>query len=65
MMVTMYVVLKQNNKKKSFNILIMIFIFIKEEKVYSGTGETFGKQWQTGDVVGVFLDLIDHTISKF
>ncbi|XP_044016394.1 ryanodine receptor isoform X3 [Aphidius gifuensis] len=34
-----------------------------EEKVYSGTGETFGKQWQIGDVVGVFLDLIDHTIS--
>lgn len=26
--------------------------------------ETFGKQWQVGDVVGVFLDLIDRTISK-
>ncbi|KAJ8665342.1 hypothetical protein QAD02_007004, partial [Eretmocerus hayati] len=34
-----------------------------EEKVYSGTGEAFGKQWQVGDVVGVFLDLIDKTIS--
>ncbi|XP_043499298.1 ryanodine receptor isoform X4 [Polistes fuscatus] len=34
-----------------------------EEKVYSGTAETFGKQWQVGDVVGVFLDLIDRTIS--
>lgn len=37
---------------------------LKEEKVYSGTAETFGKQWQVGDVVGVFLDLIDRTISK-
>jgi len=37
---------------------------LKEEKVYSGTAETFGKQWQIGDVVGVFLDLIDRTISK-
>lgn len=34
-----------------------------EEKVYVGTAESFGKQWQVGDVVGVFLDLIDHTIS--
>ncbi|CAG9853862.1 unnamed protein product [Phyllotreta striolata] len=34
-----------------------------EEKVYSNTAESFGKQWQVGDVVGVFLDLIDHTIS--
>ncbi|KAK4873043.1 hypothetical protein RN001_015072 [Aquatica leii] len=34
-----------------------------EEKVYLGTAESFGKQWQVGDVVGVFLDLIDHTIS--
>lgn len=32
--------------------------------MYSGTAETFGKQWQVGDVVGVFLDLIDRTISK-
>lgn len=30
----------------------------------SGTAEAFGKQWQVGDVVGVFLDLIDKTISK-
>uniref|UniRef100_A0A6P7G955 Ryanodine receptor-like n=1 Tax=Diabrotica virgifera virgifera TaxID=50390 RepID=A0A6P7G955_DIAVI len=34
-----------------------------EEKVYSNAAESFGKQWQVGDVVGVFLDLIDHTIS--
>ncbi|XP_030749975.1 ryanodine receptor isoform X1 [Sitophilus oryzae] len=34
-----------------------------EEKVYSNSAESFGKQWQVGDVVGVFLDLIDHTIS--
>ncbi|KAL0274262.1 UNVERIFIED_CONTAM: hypothetical protein PYX00_006731 [Menopon gallinae] len=34
-----------------------------EEKVYCGTGESFGKQWQVGDVVGVFLDLLDRTIS--
>ncbi|KAH1003553.1 hypothetical protein HUJ04_003457 [Dendroctonus ponderosae] len=34
-----------------------------EEKVYSNSAESFGKQWQLGDVVGVFLDLIDHTIS--
>ncbi|XP_023317849.1 ryanodine receptor isoform X1 [Trichogramma pretiosum] len=34
-----------------------------EEKVYSGTSESFGKQWQVNDVVGVFLDLIDKTIS--
>jgi len=26
--------------------------------------ESFGRQWQVGDVVGVFLDLIDRTISK-
>lgn len=38
--------------------------FQQEEKVYSNTAESFGKQWQVGDVVGVFLDLIDHTISK-
>nr|ALL55473.1 ryanodine receptor [Spodoptera exigua] len=34
-----------------------------EEKVYSGSTESFGKQWSVGDVVGVFLDLIDKTIS--
>nr|CAD7395326.1 unnamed protein product [Timema poppensis] len=34
-----------------------------EEKVYCGSAESFGKQWQVGDVVGVFLDLIDRTIS--
>ncbi|XP_063236802.1 ryanodine receptor isoform X2 [Bacillus rossius redtenbacheri] len=34
-----------------------------EEKWYCGTAESFGKQWQAGDVVGVFLDLFDQTIS--
>lgn len=37
---------------------------IKEEKVYMGNAESFGRLWQVGDVVGVFLDLLDHTISK-
>ena len=37
---------------------------LKEEKVYMGMAESFGRQWQVGDVVGVFLDLIDRTISK-
>lgn len=32
--------------------------------MYSGNADSFGKQWQVGDIVGVFLDLIDHTISK-
>ena len=35
----------------------------KEEKVFCGSGESFGKQWKIGDVVGVFLDLLDRTIS--
>ena len=43
-----------------FNILFDL----KEEKLFCGTTESFGKQWQVGDVVGVFLDLIDRTISK-
>ena len=29
-----------------------------------GSGESFGKQWAVGDCVGVFLDLIDRTLSK-
>lgn len=33
--------------------------------MYSGSTESFGKQWSVGDVVGVFLDLIDKTISKY
>lgn len=39
-------------------------LFAQEEKVYAGSTESFGKQWGPGDVVGVFLDLVDHTISK-
>ncbi|XP_030563349.1 ryanodine receptor isoform X21 [Drosophila novamexicana] len=34
-----------------------------EEKVYGGNSESFGKQCGPGDIVGVFLDLADHTIS--
>uniref|UniRef100_A0A182IRU9 Uncharacterized protein n=1 Tax=Anopheles atroparvus TaxID=41427 RepID=A0A182IRU9_ANOAO len=34
-----------------------------EEKVSGGATESFGKQWVPGDIVGVFLDLVDHTIS--
>ncbi|XP_014249566.1 ryanodine receptor isoform X2 [Cimex lectularius] len=34
-----------------------------EEKISSGVAESFGRQWTVGDVVGVFLDLLDHTIS--
>lgn len=37
---------------------------MQEEKVSGGATESFGKQWGPGDVVGVFLDLVDHTISK-
>ena len=38
--------------------------WILQEEKYSGGSESYGKQWDIGDVVGVFLDLIDHTISK-
>lgn len=37
----------------------------KEEKLYGGGSENFGKQFRESDVIGVFLDLIDKTISKF
>jgi ryanodine receptor 2 len=43
----------------SINILIN-----QEEKLFGGSAESFGKQWGPGDIVGVFLDLVDHTISK-
>jgi hypothetical protein len=36
----------------------------QEEKVFGGGSESFGKVWAIGDIVGVFLDLVDHTISK-
>ena len=35
-----------------------------EDKIHGGVVETYGKYWQPGDVVGVFLDLTDRTISK-
>lgn len=38
---------------------------MQEEKFYMGSGESFGKQWAVGDCVGVLLDLIDRTLSKF
>ncbi|XP_035704010.1 ryanodine receptor isoform X5 [Folsomia candida] len=34
-----------------------------EEKLYGGGSENFGKQFRESDVIGVFLDLIDKTIS--
>ena len=46
------------------NFLFSLLSLFKEEKMYMGTGESFGKQWQEGDVIGVLLDLIDKTISK-
>ena len=46
------------NDEKSWS-----FDGFSEEKVYCRSSESFGRQWKIGDVVGVFLDLIDHTIS--
>ena len=34
-----------------------------EEKLHMGMVETYGKRWHVGDIVGIFLDLVDHTIS--
>lgn len=45
-----------------FNYVLLKTVF-QEEKVYAGGAESFGKQWAPGDIVGVFLDLVDHTIS--
>lgn len=36
-----------------------------EEKHHGGASDTYGKLWQVGDIVGVFLDLTDHAISMF
>jgi ryanodine receptor 2 len=55
---------KFGNQKFLVESWFTIFFDLKEEKLYSGSAESFGKQWQVGDVVGVFLDLIDRTISK-
>jgi hypothetical protein len=35
-----------------------------EEKVHSAVCDNYGKRWQVGDVIGVFLDIQDRTISK-
>jgi len=36
-----------------------------EEKVHSAVCDNYGKRWQVGDIIGVFLDIQDRTISKF
>lgn len=46
------------------HIYILLIHHNQEEKISGGGAESFGKQWQPGDIVGVFLDLVDHTISK-
>ena len=35
-----------------------------EDKIHSAIAETYGKVWHPGDILGVFLDLTDRTISK-
>ena len=35
-----------------------------EEKVHSAVCDNYGKRWQVGDVIGVFLDIQDRTISE-
>ena len=35
-----------------------------EEKRYGGVCDTYGKKWQVGDVIGVFLDTNDRTIGR-
>ncbi|XP_023320280.1 ryanodine receptor isoform X3 [Eurytemora carolleeae] len=34
----------------------------KEEKLHGGVNDTYGKKWQVGDTIGVFLDTNDRTI---
>ncbi len=36
-----------------------------EEKVHSAVCDNYGKRWQVGDIIGVFLDIQDRTISEF
>ena len=35
-----------------------------EAKEHMGIMEAYGKRWHVGDIVGVFLDLVDRTISE-
>lgn len=35
-----------------------------EEKIHAGSVENYGKLWNVGNVIGVFLDLVDKTISE-
>ena len=37
----------------------------QEEKWSGGSCESYGHKWHVGDVIGVFLDLIDRTVSKW
>ncbi len=36
-----------------------------EEKIFGGVNDSYGKKWQVGDTVGVFLDTNDRTIGIF
>ena len=36
-----------------------------EEKIFGGVRDTYGKKWQVGDIIGVFLDTNDRTIGNF
>lgn len=44
--------------------MCIFYLTHQEEKWSGGAAESFGKVWGPGDIVGVFLDLVDHTISK-
>ena len=35
-----------------------------EEKIFGGVKDTYGKKWQVGDTIGVFLDTNDRTIGE-
>ena len=39
-------------------------VWFQELKCHRDENESYGKQWAVGDCVGVFLDMVDHTISK-
>lgn len=38
---------------------------IQVTKVHLNTSEPFGRRYQVGDIVGIFLDLFDRTISEY
>ena len=35
-----------------------------EERSHGGGYDMFGKKWSVGDIIGVFLDANEHTISE-